>query len=139
MSRAIKSLPFAIWNYVLQAQHIPVLQPWELLLGETRMRRGERVTLAALELEGAPDRAGLGQQSSKAGKELWEGSSCLRGTGGDLGEGGLLGRRLWAGGTLGPCAGTRALGMALGPLEQHWDPWNGTGIFKKLLGPSGRH
>lgn len=40
ISRPIKSLPFAIWNYVLQAQHIPVLQPWELLLGERSMRRG---------------------------------------------------------------------------------------------------
>lgn len=122
MSRAIKSLPFAIWNYVLQAQHIPVLQPWELLLGETRMRRGERVTLAALELEGAPDRAGLGQQSSKAGKELWEGSSCLRGD-----RRGPGGRRP---------VGKEALGWGhTGTVRRHQGPWNDTGTLGTALGP----
>lgn len=90
------------------------------------------MSLAASELEGAAERAGLGQQSSNAGRELWRGAAATRGTGGGLGERGLLGRRLWA-------EGTRDPGHTPGLLEWHWDPQDGTRALVKPPRPSGWH
>lgn len=69
------------------------------------------MTLAASELEGALDRAGLGQQSSNAGKQLQEGG--LEGICGHTacGEGG---------------SGLGALGRALGPSGWHQNPGEAT-------------
>lgn len=81
--------------------------------------------LAAAELEGAPDIAGLAQQSSNAVMELCEGSSCHRG-----GQEGTWGNvACWEGGsglTPGLLRGHRGLGMAQGPSRKRWDPQDGT-------------
>lgn len=56
-----------------------------------------------------------------------------------MGKHGLLGRRLWAEGTLGPWADTRALGRELEPLEWLWDPRRDTGTLRMAPDPLRSH
>lgn len=96
------------------------------------------MTLAASELERALDRAGLGQQSSNAGKELLRGATATGGDGRGLGGTRPPGKEAlgWGHtGTLGrhqgPWEGAEVLGMALGPSRKYWDPQDFTTALLK--------